>query len=459
MQHLVYILFLFALGACVGSFLNVVVWRLPQVEYPVGENPFRSFMRTWKALTWPPSHCPKCQNRLKWYDNIPVLGWIKLRGLCRFCKEPISPRYPIVEAITGLIFVLYYLLFFVFQIGPCPPVPSRSSNIVDVAVQSGLRFDRDWWVYLLYMALLSGLLAASLIDAEMFIIPAEIPYFLALVGFIVHLFDSPGKPGALNLVNAAGAPTAANALAAGAGVGLLVSVVLLSRGILRRSFPEGEPLLEVDKAALAAEAKEGPAKTTAANPGHHPHQEDKPALGGDGGDDRPLTRRELMAEMRQEMLFLMPPMALGVLWLVLTLQVGPIRSFWASAVSHNWVTGFLGSLFGALIGAFVVWVTRILGSLGFGKVAMGLGDVHLMFGVGAIVGAGAATLAFFLAPFCGIGVALWMLLTGTRREIPYGPYLSLATALVMLFYCPIADYLGPGLSHLGSLLVGLVGGG
>jgi leader peptidase (prepilin peptidase)/N-methyltransferase len=79
---------------------------------------------------------------------------------------------------------------------------------------------------------------------------------------------------------------------------------------------------------------------------------------------------------------------------------------------------------------------------------MGLGDVDLMFAVGAVLGGGAATVAFFLAPFFGIIIAIYMLLTGTRRELPYGPYLSLATAFVMLFYCPIADYLAPGLAGL-----------
>ena len=64
-----------------------------------------------------------------------------------------------------------------------------------------------------------------------------------------------------------------------------------------------------------------------------------------------------------------------------------------------------------------------------------------MFGVGAILGAGAATVTFFVAPFFGIILAIYMLLTRKRRELPYGPYLSLGAAFVMLFYCPIADYL------------------
>lgn len=79
---------LIVVGAAVGSFLNVVVYRLP-----LG-----------LSLIHPPSHCPKCGNRIAWYDNVPVLGWIALRGRCRQCHNPISARYPIVEAITAAMF-------------------------------------------------------------------------------------------------------------------------------------------------------------------------------------------------------------------------------------------------------------------------------------------------------------------------------------------------------------------
>ncbi len=69
--HVIFIPFIFALGACIGSFLNVVVWRLPRGE----------------SLVNPPSHCPKCNKRLRWYDNLPVIGWIKLGGRCRDCRR------------------------------------------------------------------------------------------------------------------------------------------------------------------------------------------------------------------------------------------------------------------------------------------------------------------------------------------------------------------------------------
>lgn len=127
-------------------------------------------------------------------------------------------------------------------------------------------------------------------------------------------------------------------------------------------------------------------------------------------------------------------------------------------MSNGWFSGAMGSVLGAMVGAFVVWVTRILGTLGFGRLAMGLGDVHLMFGVGAIIGAGAVTVAFFLAPFAGMAIAVYLMLFGQRREIPYGPYLSLGAAATLLFYCPIADWLRPGLTGLGQVVRGMLGG-
>ena len=125
---------------------------------------------------------------------------------------------------------------------------------------------------------------------------------------------------------------------------------------------------------------------------------------------------------------------------------------WEQSAGCDWLVGLLSSLLGAMVGGFVVWITRILGSYALGREAMGLGDIDLMFGVGAVVGAGAAAVAFFLAPFFGMIVAVYLLLTGTRRQLPYGPYLSMATAFLMLFYFPIYDYLRPGLLGLGIMI-------
>ena len=82
-----------AFGATIGSFLNVVAYRLPRGE----------------SLVHPGSHCPGCDTAIKAYDNVPVLAWLWLRGRCRSCRTAISPRYPIVEALTAALAVAVVL--------------------------------------------------------------------------------------------------------------------------------------------------------------------------------------------------------------------------------------------------------------------------------------------------------------------------------------------------------------
>ena len=97
------------------------------------------------------------------------------------------------------------------------------------------------------------------------------------------------------------------------------------------------------------------------------------------------------------------------------------------------VSGLFGALAGYLAGCAVVWATRVFGTLGFGKEAMGLGDVHLMGAAGAVIGAKWVVLAFFIAPFFGIVWALYQAIFKKMRQIPYGPFLSLAVFAVIIF--------------------------
>jgi leader peptidase (prepilin peptidase)/N-methyltransferase len=82
-------------GLAVGSFLNVCIHRLPRHE----------------SLNWPGSHCTACSRALAWYENVPVLSWLVLRGRCRTCGERISGMYPIVELVTGAMFLAGYLIY------------------------------------------------------------------------------------------------------------------------------------------------------------------------------------------------------------------------------------------------------------------------------------------------------------------------------------------------------------
>jgi leader peptidase (prepilin peptidase)/N-methyltransferase len=89
-MHILLMVYAGILGACVGSFLNVCVYRWPED----------------KSVVSPPSSCPNCGARIKWYDNVPVLGWMWLRGKCRSCGTPISIQYPLVELLTAALWVM-----------------------------------------------------------------------------------------------------------------------------------------------------------------------------------------------------------------------------------------------------------------------------------------------------------------------------------------------------------------
>ena len=91
--------FSFATGACIASFLNVVIWRVPRGE----------------SIDRPPSHCPKCGASIRWWQNIPVLSWLALRGKCAGCKASISLRYPLVELLGGMLFLAAFLHFEAFS--------------------------------------------------------------------------------------------------------------------------------------------------------------------------------------------------------------------------------------------------------------------------------------------------------------------------------------------------------
>lgn len=91
--------FSFWLGACVASFLNVVVWRVPRGE----------------SIVSPPSHCPKCNASIRWWQNIPILSWLALRGRCANCRAPISPRYIFVELLGGVLFLAVFLHFGLYR--------------------------------------------------------------------------------------------------------------------------------------------------------------------------------------------------------------------------------------------------------------------------------------------------------------------------------------------------------
>ena len=88
-------IFIFLLGIIIGSFLNVCIYRIPRE----------------KSIVYPDSHCPNCSTPLRWYDLIPILSYILQRGKCRYCREPISLQYPVIECSNGIIYLILYNKF------------------------------------------------------------------------------------------------------------------------------------------------------------------------------------------------------------------------------------------------------------------------------------------------------------------------------------------------------------
>lgn len=143
-SHLPILVFIF--GLCIGSFLNVCIWRLPQNI----------------SIIQPRSFCPYCKKPIAWYDNIPLVSYIILRGRCRWCSHKISFRYFLIELITGLIFLFSYLKF-------------------------GLSFD-----FFVSVSLLSFSLLVSVIDIDYRAIPSYLPMVavcLALVLFTLRSYQ------------------------------------------------------------------------------------------------------------------------------------------------------------------------------------------------------------------------------------------------------------------------------
>ena len=371
----IWLIFIFAFGCCVGSFLNVVIYRLPRD----------------KSLIRPGSACPACGKPIRSYDNIPLISWLVLGRRCRDCRAPISPRYFVIELLTGIVFVGLFWVYF----------------RTDLRAGTGAFLGGGWLIYFLHLTLLAAFIAASAIDLELWVIPISVCWLVTAVGFtasaVAGYVIDPSAIRAYSLLPSASAGT--GALAAGAAIGLAISWILLVSGLIKRSYE--------------SEDSE-----------HAPQEPDK-------CPERQLNHR---LEVCREIIFLLPILicAAGVFWV--TRENESIRAWWVSFSQHPVVVGLLGSLWGYFVGCGVVWATRILGTLAFGKEAMGLGDVHLMGAAGAVVGPVLVVVAFFIAPFFGLAWAGVQMFFKKTRQIPYGPFLSLGVFTVMILHDWVFSY-------------------
>lgn len=340
--------FLFWVGACFGSFLNVCVFRIPQ------------HLGLWdqlKSIANRRSFCPRCQTSIRWYDNVPILGWLSLRGRCRDCKQRISMRYPLIELFNALLFVLVYWLEVPFgdnqalststvfaDLGP-QTVPGLGSLSPLVFLHLRVAF---------HLVLIEALLVASLIDWDLMIIP-----------------DATTIPQTIFAV---------------------VASTIFGRLHLVPAWHQDPQLLRDFRIALSKSL--------------HP-------------------------------------------WLTPEWDVPA----WFTTSPH--LHGLLVSVAGLVVGALVVIVVRSIGTRVLGREAMGDGDIFLMAMVGAFIGWQATILAFFLAAFLATGAQVVSLSFRLDKEIPYGPYLSLGTLLVLLGWREVWVHFAKRFFSLGPMLIPL----
>jgi leader peptidase (prepilin peptidase)/N-methyltransferase len=437
--------FSFLLGCCIGSFLNVVIWRVPQYGLPIT---FRN-KTSRLTLNFPPSHCPHCQTPIRARHNIPIIGYCILRGRCNHCRAAISARYPLVELGTGLIFLAIYV-----------QQHAAASHGAVLMGAPGL---------VLKEFFAAVMLATAAIDADTFQIPLIMPQMVMGAALLTGFFGT--QPGLPHL------PTSGWMARAtwGGALGLIVAFVGLASGVIPRSFNESPPvnpsggnidqpdaksdapgnsseiappnaaggrmgrLVFAGIATLASGAALVFAHLTAAAifiliggllvflTGVLPQPAESIELSQEVADE---TREpDIRREVSKELLFFSIPSAGALAAALLPFHL-PSWPF------LPWLTGVMAGL---LVGGGLIWLTRILGSLALGRLAMGLGDVPLMAAIGAVVGAAHAVLAFFLAPFAALVWAIFLMIRRRPNVLPYGPWLVTAGIIVLLAGRPILN--------------------
>jgi len=330
----------FMLGCIVGSFLNVCIHRMP-----LG-----------MSVVSPPSHCPHCKYSIPWYLNVPLATWLSLGGKCKNCGAPISPRYFLVELLTGIAFLSCWLVF-----------GKQSAALA-----------------LIYSIFLAGLLAATFIDLEHFIIPDEITIGGTVVGFVCSIFVPA-------LHNADSLTTAMKRAVLGivVGAGVIYGILRLGKllfGRQRVELPENTRIIFSDTAVHL------PDKDI-------PYEE----LFYRQSDVITLHARtvELIDRCYKDVLVRLSPKRL----LIGDEQLNP------EAVPH---------------------MEAVCGGINLPREAMGFGDVKFMAAIGAFLGWPAVVFSLLASSLIGSLVGVSLIVTGRREwssRLPYGPYIAVGAAI------------------------------
>ncbi|WP_425145880.1 prepilin peptidase [Deinococcus sp.] len=363
------------LGLLIGSFSNVLIWRLPRHE----------------SINFPPSHCPNCNHQLAPLDLVPVLSWVALRGKCRYCGASISPRYPVIETLTGVGYALLSVVFPASVIG---------------------------WSLLGLCLLFTLLLAASVIDAETFTIPDELTLPGAVIGLIFGLVNA--RSGAADGSAAVGLPIFEGALRGMLlGAGLLIAIDLFGSWVIRRwrerrfpEFPLGYQQIGVSLLAGAW-------------------------LGVWWGVAAGLLSAALNLLLRRT-LRVPEWLTLGGTLLSLVLAGSSLGQSGPGLILM--VQGSVAAAGGmALLCGLYWWLTPEQASEDddehYDPSAMGFGDVKLAALIGAFLGWEKLLVAVVVAVVAGALLGLLQLLIWKQNRLKFGPYLALG-ALVALFFGP-----------------------
>jgi leader peptidase (prepilin peptidase)/N-methyltransferase len=330
----------FTLGAMVGSFLNVCIHRLP-----LGE-----------SVVSPPSHCPHCKYSIPWFLNIPLVTWLYLRARCKNCGAPISIRYFLVELLTAALFLGCWLAF------------GRLSA----------------WLALVYALFLAGLIAATFIDFEHFIIPDEITIGGIIVGVLCSLL-LPSLHGQVTPFNALKLSLLGAALGAGI-IYLILRGGKLLFGRYKRTLPADTRIVFGETAVYLADEEV-------------PYEE----VFYRKSDTISLHARtlELVDRCYQNVQIRLSPAVLCI----------GDEKFDPDTVPH---------------------MEAVAGEVVLPREAMGLGDVKFMAAIGAFLGWQAVVFSLMVSSLVGalVGIALVaMKRRALSSRLPYGPYIAVAAAL------------------------------